>query len=126
MSRLCPFVIVADTTTVEALLQDHPFVFCAILVTTTAYEIPEQNAFDAVFREMLAKAVIIEGKRSLDYLQGLLIYLSWHQTSFRHENAQVFQLLHMAIGKTGRCVSRNLTNPDVRYASRARPHFMGW
>ena len=100
MSRLCPFVIIADTTTIEALLENQPFVFCAILVTTTAYEVPEQNAFDAVFREMLAKAVIIEGKRSLDYLQGLLIYLSWHQTSFRHENAQVFQLLHMAIGKT--------------------------
>jgi len=99
MSRLCPFVIIADTTTAAALLQHHPFILCAILVITTAYEVPEQNAFDATFRELLAKTVIIEGKRSLDYLQGLLIYLSWHQTSFRHENAQVFQLLHMAIGK---------------------------
>ena len=99
MSRLCPFVIIVETTTAEALLENHPFILSAILVITTAYEVPEQNAYDAVFREILARAVIVEGRKSLDYVQGLLIYLSWHQTSFRHENAQVFQLLHMAIGR---------------------------
>ena len=107
MSRLCPFVIIADTTTVEALLQHHPLILSAILVITTAYEVPEQNAFDVVFREMLARAVIVEGKKSLDYLQGLLIYLAWHHTSFRHKTAQVFQLLHLAIGEEGAGLSRD-------------------
>jgi hypothetical protein len=70
----------------------------AILVASSSANERLQAACDFTFRNMLARKVIVEGKRNLELLQGLLIYLAWHHHYLRHETQQIYQHVQLAIG----------------------------
>ena len=70
----------------------------AMLVASSSANKQLQAACDLAFRNILARKVIVEGKRNLELLQGLLIYLAWHHHYMRHETQQIYQYLQLAIG----------------------------
>jgi hypothetical protein len=70
-----------------------------------------RTACDFTFRTVLAKQVIVEGKKSLGLLQGLLIYLAWHYQYLRHQTQQIYQYLQLAIGMV---VDLGLDTPKPR------------
>ena len=79
-------------------IDQKPFVTLAILLVTSSANERLQAGCDVTFRNVLARRVIIEGKRNLELLQGLLIYLAWHHHYLRHETQQIYQYLQLAIG----------------------------
>lgn len=49
----------------------------AILVTTSWKDRTLQEVLNQVFLKRLSSELIVRGKRDLDLLQGLLVYLNW-------------------------------------------------
>jgi hypothetical protein len=79
-------------------IEQKPFVMLAMLVASSSANEELQATCDFTFRNVLARTVIVEGKRNLELLQGLLIYLAWHHHYLRHETQQIYQYLQLAIG----------------------------
>ncbi|QGA20794.1 hypothetical protein EYB26_008502 [Talaromyces marneffei] len=92
-----PFISIPENITAETLCQKWPFLLLSILVISSADEPILQKALDERFRKVLATRVVMQGEKSLDYLHGLLVYLSWHPTHLKPINNQIFQYLQLAI-----------------------------
>ena len=98
MSRMWPFVIVPEAVGSPPLSKTKPFVLLAIFVVTSAFDIDFQRASFQLFRQTLATKVIVNGERSLELLQGLLIVLAFHHHYLRRDTQQIYQWLQLAIG----------------------------
>jgi hypothetical protein len=73
-----PFVQLPGNLTVAAMVAERPFLLLAI-ATAAAFNYPQlQRTLEAELKEMLSRQVIIDGERSLDILQGLLVHLAWY------------------------------------------------
>lgn len=72
-----PFVIVSPQTTLDTLRREKPFLFLAILTFATQTRPKLQAELELELRESLSKRVIVNMEKSLDILQGLLVYLAW-------------------------------------------------
>uniref|UniRef100_A0A093V7T1 Putative transcriptional regulatory protein n=1 Tax=Talaromyces marneffei PM1 TaxID=1077442 RepID=A0A093V7T1_TALMA len=85
-----PFVSIPENITAETLCQKWPFLLLSILVISSADEPILQKALDERFRKVLATRVVMQGEKSLDYLHGLLVYLSCIAMGFRRSNNFTF------------------------------------
>ena len=74
--KLFPFLYIPDGTTVEELQQQKPFLWLTIRAVCTK-SLTRQNELGIKIRETLAKQVVVEGERSMDLLQGTLVFISW-------------------------------------------------
>ena len=72
-----PFVLVSPQTSLDLLRRERPFLLLSILAFGTQKNQSLQNKLEVELRESLSKRVIVNGEKSLDILQGLLIYLTW-------------------------------------------------
>jgi len=59
------------------MLQNHPFLVLAILSAMSIETLSLHQRLDAEFRKVLGQYVIAQGQKSLDFLQGLLVYIAW-------------------------------------------------
>ncbi|KAB8224401.1 hypothetical protein BDV33DRAFT_5400 [Aspergillus novoparasiticus] len=117
--KLFPFIHLEDGMDSQKLRQNSPFLWaCIIAVTST--NINQQDSLDRSVREIAAQEVIVEGKRTVDLLLGLLCYILWGQ--FRFSTSPVFTVFsHLCTALTldlevpGR-------RPGDANTSRAFPH----
>ena len=72
-----PFVVIMPHQSLEVLRRDNSFLLLAILAVSSIRDLKLQARLDAELRESLSQRVIINGEKSLDILQGLLVYLTW-------------------------------------------------
>lgn len=72
-----PFVIILPHENLDSIRRERPFVLLSILAVTSQFKQKLQSAIEKELREFFAKKVIVEGVKSLDLLQGLLLYLAW-------------------------------------------------
>jgi hypothetical protein len=77
MAPLFPFVIIPEDGTVKSLSRTSPFLLLAILASASSNDVQLHNALDHEFRRILSSEVVMRGKKSLDFLQGVLVYTSW-------------------------------------------------
>ena len=77
-----PFVLIDSRSTVQSMTQDHPFLLLAILTTASSADKRLQTMLDHEFRVSLSQKVVLDGEKSLDMLQGLLVYLAWSARTF--------------------------------------------
>ena len=84
MALYFPFVILPADATVESMSEENPFLFLALLAVTSSAEKPLQKTLDEEFRNALSSKVVINGEKSIDVLQGLLVYLAWYVTFYDH------------------------------------------
>ncbi|KAI1500638.1 hypothetical protein F5X99DRAFT_385440 [Biscogniauxia marginata] len=83
---------------VRFMAKDAPFVLLAILaVTSCSSSLQGYSLYDEEFRKVLGLKFVAGGERSLELLQGLLIYCSWYPFHLRPKNRQMFQYLRMAV-----------------------------
>ena len=75
--RFFPFVVLPQDATVKSLSRKSPFLLLAILTAASAADIQLNYQLDHEFKRVLSQRVILEGQKSLDYLQGLLVYNAW-------------------------------------------------
>jgi hypothetical protein len=73
-----PFVIILPHENLDSIRRDRPFVLLSILAVTSQFKQGLQAAIEKELREFFAKKVIVDGVKTLDLLQGLLLYLAWY------------------------------------------------
>jgi hypothetical protein len=74
---LFPFVVIPDDATVSSLSRTSPFLLLAILTVASGMDTPLNYQMDQEFRRILSAKVVVEGQKSLDFLQGTLLYIAW-------------------------------------------------
>lgn len=80
-----PFVVTPPKMTLDALRRDRPFLLLSILTVTESSNEKLQLQLELELRETLSKKVIVHGEKSLDLLQGVLVYLTWCATRIDRE-----------------------------------------
>ncbi|KAI0379076.1 hypothetical protein F5Y04DRAFT_260331 [Hypomontagnella monticulosa] len=94
----CPCIVLPDDADVRSMARDMPFVLLALLaVTSCSTSLQGHSLYDEEFRKILALKFVAGGERSLESLQGLLIYCSWYPFHLRPKNRQLMQYLRMAV-----------------------------
>ena len=83
MNSYFPFVIIPKDATAEGMFQKRPILLLGILATATSMYKPLQRLLDQKFRSVLSERAVFHGEKSLDLLQGLLVYLSWYGSGLR-------------------------------------------
>ena len=77
MSTYFPFVIVPEEATVLSMSHDRPFLCIAALAAAISSEKILQRRLEQSFRIAILQKIMLDGERSLDLLQALLVYLAW-------------------------------------------------
>jgi hypothetical protein len=72
-----PFVLLPVNWNLRIMLCDHPFLLLGILSAMSTNDVQKQRSLDTEFRRVLSEKVIVNGEKSLDLLQGILVYLAW-------------------------------------------------
>lgn len=77
MTNYFPFVMIPHGANVLSLSRDRPFLCLAALSAATSADKLLQKTLEQSFRISILQKVMLDGERSLDILDGLLIYLAW-------------------------------------------------
>ncbi|KAJ2966800.1 hypothetical protein NQ176_g9976 [Zarea fungicola] len=97
MLEFCPCIILPEDVTVQDLAQTRPFVLLAILAAAAGSRtLQGHNLYDEEFRRVFALKLVAGGERSVELLQGVLIYCLWYPFHLRPRVKQVFQYTRMA------------------------------
>jgi hypothetical protein len=72
-----PFVRISADSTVPSLSRTSPFLLLAILTTASIRDPPLYHQMDHEFKRILSTKVVVEGRKSLDFIQGILVYVAW-------------------------------------------------
>ncbi|KAF7595030.1 hypothetical protein BBP40_007631 [Aspergillus hancockii] len=94
-TKSCYFPFVTTPSNIASV--DHRFLYLAVLTAASSDDIDLVRSLDARFRDVLADRVIVSGEKSLDYLQGLLVYIAWYNLHLRPMSFQVYQYLQIAV-----------------------------
>ncbi|KAI0877933.1 hypothetical protein GGS24DRAFT_65073 [Hypoxylon argillaceum] len=93
-----PCLVLPEDANVRSLARDSPFVLLAILaVTSCSSSLQGHSLYDEEFRKVLGLKFVAGGERSLELLQGILIYCSWYPFHLRPKNKQSFQYMRMGV-----------------------------
>lgn len=74
--RFGPVVYIPPGMTSEQLRQSRPLLWLGIMASTTR-STKEAHIIGDRIRQILSQKVLIESERSMDLLQGLLVFLTW-------------------------------------------------
>lgn len=77
MSTFFPFVVVPKTATVPLMAKNSPFLLLSLITAASSKDVELHHQLDHEFRKVLSSKVVLDGQRSLDFLQGLLVYIAW-------------------------------------------------
>ncbi|KAI1760292.1 hypothetical protein GGR53DRAFT_523202 [Hypoxylon sp. FL1150] len=94
----CPCVVLPEEADVRTMAREMPFTLLAILaVTSCSTSLQNHSLYDEEFRKILGLKFVAGGERTLELLQGLLVYCSWYPFHLRPKNKQLLQYLRMAV-----------------------------
>ncbi|KAH6712351.1 hypothetical protein BKA61DRAFT_485453 [Leptodontidium sp. MPI-SDFR-AT-0119] len=92
-----PFVKVAPEATVPSLSRTSPFLLLAILTSASIQDPLLHHQIDHEFKRVLSSKVLLQGQRSLDFLQGLLVYIAWYPVHVNPRDTTSFTYMNLAI-----------------------------
>ncbi|KAI8957560.1 hypothetical protein F5Y11DRAFT_339244 [Daldinia sp. FL1419] len=93
-----PCIALPEGADVRSLARDMPFVLLSLLaVTSCSTSLQGHSLYDEEYRKVLALKFVAGGERSIELLQGIMIYCSWYPFHLRPKNKQLQQYLRMAI-----------------------------
>jgi hypothetical protein len=72
-----PFVPISPQASLDTLRREKPFLLLSILAFGAQSNCKLQGILELELLESLGKKVFVGGQKSLDLLQGLLVYLTW-------------------------------------------------
>lgn len=77
-----PFIIFPDDSSISQLATTRPFTLLSILTVASGSTMVQRHAlYDDEFRKALGLKYVAGGEKSLELLQGLLIYCAWYVRS---------------------------------------------
>lgn len=77
LSQQASFVIVPAQMNAQALSEQKPFLYKAIIFAASYHDSVHQLALGQQFIRDITEQVVILGLHNIDLLQGLLVYVSW-------------------------------------------------
>ncbi len=78
MLPMFPCVVLPANATVASLAAERPFVLLAVLSAASASRsLQGHGLYDEEFRKILGLKFVAGGERTLELLQGLLVYCAW-------------------------------------------------
>ncbi|KAF4980797.1 hypothetical protein FZEAL_3274 [Fusarium zealandicum] len=108
-----PCMALKPEETVSSLAASRPFVLLAILAAASGSRtLQGHSLYDEEFRKVLGLKFVAGGERSLELLQGILIYCAWYPFHLRPKNKQAFQYYRMA-GDLIRDLDLDQENPSL-------------
>lgn len=72
-----PFVLVPPKMNLDSLRRERPFFLLAILSFSAHKNEKLQDRLEIELRESLSRRIIVNCEKSIDILQGVLVYLAW-------------------------------------------------
>ncbi|KAM0253885.1 hypothetical protein ACHAQJ_007117 [Trichoderma viride] len=91
---LTPFVIVPKHLTAAGLRRQRPFLWKAVMMVSCFFDGPRQHQLGKEVLAELGRMAVLDGNKSLEALQGLLLIIGWLNFSLR--SAQLTNLLYLA------------------------------
>ncbi|KAL1966514.1 hypothetical protein VTN77DRAFT_4436 [Rasamsonia byssochlamydoides] len=117
MARHFPFVVIDDHHSAEELRLTKPFLLEVVLVAACYKGSGRQTVLGKEIIEHLSRRMLFEGEKSLDLLQGLLVYIAWYLNLF-YTGLQMTNLLQLAIALVADLgLNRPLPTPGRRTAA---------
>ena len=86
-----PFITVSDTTHSQEMAVTSPFLLLAILTVCSTKRPRLHRRTEERFRRALGDNIVVQGEKSLEYVQGLLVYLGWYVCQFDRGRYCFFQ-----------------------------------
>lgn len=77
MTSYFPFFVVPTNANVLTMCKERPFVLVAALAAATSSDRKLQNTLGEKFRTGALHTIMVHNERSLDLLNGMLVYLAW-------------------------------------------------
>ena len=77
MAEHFPFVVIPAGTTAQCLRRDRPFLYQMIILSASGRNLWEPKACKRLVMEYLGLHLLVREEKSLELLQGLLVYISW-------------------------------------------------
>lgn len=77
MATFFPFVEIPPRATVPVLSRSSPFLLLAVLTVASIDDLFLHRQIEHEFRRVLSTKILLQGQKSLDFLQGMLIYIAW-------------------------------------------------
>jgi hypothetical protein len=116
-----PFVTLPKDCSCQDLSQHRPLLMFAVLTVASYNSAQLQQTLSREFRKTVM-VQILTGKKSLDLLQGLLVFLGWHHQYMEAQAVSVPTLLQLCIGLASDLgldkLSTNVRSPLQRESQR--------
>ncbi|KAI1734805.1 hypothetical protein F4680DRAFT_330712 [Xylaria scruposa] len=113
-----PCLVLPEDADVRSLARSSPFILLAILaVTSCSSSLQGHSLYDEEFRKVLGLKFVAGGERSLELLQGVLIYCCWYPFHLRPRNKQSYQYLRMAVDIVHDLEMEQAANLDLPYST---------
>ncbi|EHA47322.1 hypothetical protein MGG_04141 [Pyricularia oryzae 70-15] len=98
-AALFPFVVISPHMTLDFLRRERPCLLLAIMVVCSQGSVQEKLIVE--FKNYIAQHVIIEARRGVDAVQGLIVYCNWHNRCSNLSIQQLYQLTQLAVTLAG-------------------------
>lgn len=97
MSDYFPFVTLPKEYSCRELLQQRPMLMFAVLTVASNDSVLLQLTLSREFRKVVTVKVM-SGEKSLDLLQGLLVFIAWHHCYMDAQAVSITMLLQICAG----------------------------
>lgn len=97
MADFFPFVILPKDRFCHDLVQSRPMLMFAVLTVASFDSVLLQLTLSREFRKVVM-VKIMNGEKSLDLLQGLLVFIAWHHHYMNAQAVSIPMLLQLCIG----------------------------
>lgn len=95
MNKLFPFIVLPLEIPTATIMKQRPFLFTCCVLTAMHRDPPLQSRVARDVMKFISEHMLLEGEKSLDFLQGLLVMLAWHRV-YRQNSPQLMNMLHLA------------------------------
>lgn len=92
-----PFVIIPHEMNASALRQESPFLLLCISTACLEHDYALQEKLEYEIREVIGTYLIMEMRRNMDLLQGLLVHIAWYHYHWKTYHTQAYMLFQIAI-----------------------------
>ncbi|KAF2144124.1 uncharacterized protein K452DRAFT_267286 [Aplosporella prunicola CBS 121167] len=97
MAPYFPFVVIPQGTTIAQLRATKPFLLNAIVTVASYQNLDHQRKLGDGLMASVAHGLLMRGEKSLDMLQGLLVWLAWYHPHL-FVNPNTTMILQLIVG----------------------------
>ena len=92
-----PFVVLSDHVDLSSIRHETPFLFLSIMTSMMVDNCSLQRCLSEELRLQTHRRMLVNGEKTLDLLQGLLVHVSWYHYMFHPPKQQVTLFTQLCI-----------------------------